>query len=1122
MAIRQPIITVLGHIDHGKCVAKGTNIFLADGKIDPVEEIFEKELVHGKSIVDEDGLIIELKDPIFVLGEEKNQIKKFMVTHLWKLKKDTLVKIQTENGFEIETTPEHPFPVLNEKFGISYVRASDLSENQFICVPKSLPIEVQNSLPVKERILECLKNSDFLVFIRKSFSQHVKILANINSYSMHYDDFYNNRLRISDFLALSKNHFNVEQIFDEIESVKQSTRKWRAGHSSKKIRLPKTDEELKNLFCFAGLFFGDGDNHSGKLTNNDFELLEFYKQFAEKTLGINCIIQKGHTSMEAFPKGGKTLVRFLQAVFEICPGKKSAHIQIPKVVMVAPNSFVSKFIQGYFDADGYVDSNNGLEITSNSKKMLEGLAFLLLRFNIRCFLRKNKNAYRLTIKGTQNVQNFAKYINFSLPTKKAKLEKYLQIAGTSRVLDSTPIGGKNIREVRKKFGIGNKRLKIPYLENTESYAHVSMNFLQKFEKILKKTIEECGKTYDNDSLNLFSNLDSLINGSLGFSRIAKKEFIKNEYGFVFDLTQPKTHNFVANGLLVHNTTFLDRIRGTTIAGREAGSITQHIGATEVPIGTIKKISGKLLEKYGFALEIPGLLFIDTPGHEAFINLRKRGGSIADLAVVIIDASQGIQQQTIEAIEILRSFRTPFILGLNKIDKIHGYEPSSGSFSENIKNQPQKTQKELDEKLYIIVGKMHELGFQSERFDRCENFAKQIAIVPLSAKTGEGIPECLMLLAGLSQKFLKEKLEIHESQAGKGNVLEVREEKGLGKTIDVILFDGVLSVNEKIVLAGKHGIIETKIRALLKPKPLDEIRDSRERFQNMQKVFAASGVKIAAPGLDEALAGSPLLALKTGKEHELVSREIKGIVAETQSVGPIIKADTLGALEATALLLESQLRMKPRKTDIGDVTRKDIIEAYGIKNEQPFKGVIFAFNVKVDEAALEEAKKKGIKIFTGNVIYRLLEDYAGWEKHEKEKEKTRKLASIACPGKIQLLPNHVFRKSKPAIVGVRVVAGKIRHDLQLMKANGTRIGKIVAIQSKSISLQEAKAGEEVAISISDAVIGRNLEEEETLYTFIPPKGIAELEKSIDLFSQEEKELLEEIRIIEAKTTEEVTG
>src|SRR3989338_9244629 len=324
------------------------------------------------------------------------------------------------------------------------------------------------------------------------------------------------------------------------------------------------------------------------------------------------------------------------------------------------------------------------------------------------------------------------------------------------------------------------------------------------------------------------------------------------------------------------TTFLDKIRGTAIAAREAGAITQHIGATEVPISVIRELSGELIEKYGFKIELSGLLFIDTPGHAAFTNLRKRGGSIADLAVLVVDLTQGFQPQTIEAIEILKSFKVPFIVAANKVDKIHGWASHYGTFTNSIKAQNESVQTDLDTKVYEIVGKLYELGFQSERFDRIADFTKQIPIIPVSAKLGDGIPETLLFLAGLSQRFLEKKLTINEDDPGVGTVLEIKEEKGLGKTMDVIVYDGVLSVGDEIVVGGKSGVIKAKVRALLEPKPLNEIRDPKEKFNNVKSVHAAARVKVAAPGLDQALAGSPMLVVKTGLEEQKIKDELKGL------------------------------------------------------------------------------------------------------------------------------------------------------------------------------------------------------------------------------------------------------
>jgi len=565
------------------------------------------------------------------------------------------------------------------------------------------------------------------------------------------------------------------------------------------------------------------------------------------------------------------------------------------------------------------------------------------------------------------------------------------------------------------------------------------------------------------------------------------------------------------------TLLLDRIRGTGIAEREAGKITQHIGATEVPISIINRISGELIKKFGFKTEIPGLLFIDTPGHEAFSNLRKRGGSIADISILVIDIMQGIQPQTKEAIEILKSYKVPFIVAANKIDNIEGYDSRQGSFSENLANQSEKAKKILDEKIYGLVGKLFELGFQSERFDRCNDFTKQIPLVPASAKTGEGLPEIIMLLAGLSQKFLKNKLLIDENKPGKGTILEVKEERGLGKTIDIILYEGMLKVNENIVLGGKHEIIETKIRALLKPPVMEEIRETSSKFVHAKEVHAAAGLKITAPNLGNALPGSPLMAVKTGNEKETLKEEIAEVKVETSAEGAVLKADTLGSLEAMVLLLEKQ-GLKPRIADIGEVTRHDIMEALAVKEKDFLQGIVFAFNVGIEASAEEEAKKREIKIFSGNVVYKLVEDYSAWIEEKKQAERKKVLEKVVLPARIVFMKGFVFRNSGPAIFGVKIKEGTLKPGIELMNKKGEKIGRLEAVQAKNEAVKEAKQNEEVAVSVSGATIGRNLKPGEELFSVIPKNNFTEFQKLREFFSDSDFELIEIIKQMEKQKGE----
>ncbi|ALV62173.1 Translation initiation factor 2, intein-containing [Thermococcus sp. 2319x1] len=570
------------------------------------------------------------------------------------------------------------------------------------------------------------------------------------------------------------------------------------------------------------------------------------------------------------------------------------------------------------------------------------------------------------------------------------------------------------------------------------------------------------------------------------------------------------------------TTMLDRIRNTRVAEKEAGGITQHIGATEVPIEVVKQLAGPLLSLWKGEIKLPGLLFIDTPGHEAFTSLRARGGSLADLAVLVVDINEGFQPQTIESIEILRKYRTPFVVAANKIDRIKGWKiVENEPFLVNIKKQDQRAVQELETKLWELIGKFYELGFQANRFDRVQDFRRELAIVPVSAKYGIGLPELLVLIAGLAQKYLEERLKIEVEGPARGTILEVREEVGFGTTIDVIIYDGTLRKDDVIVVGGKDKAIVTKIRALLKPKPLDEIRDPRYRFDQVEEVSAAAGIKIAAPNLEEALAGSPVIAARTEEEIEKARREIlkqiKSVIISTDKVGVIVKADTIGSLEALSKELQAK-NVPIRKADVGNISKTDVMEALSVKEEEPLYGVVIGFNVRVNEDAEEVAKAKKIPIFVGNVIYKIIEDYEAWVKAEEEKKKKELLAQTKFPGVIKIFPDerYIFRRSHPAIVGIEVIEGRIKPGYPLMKQNGEMVGVIKSIKSKEDFLQEAKKGDQVAIAIEGAIVGRHIHPGEILYVDISRDDAIRLAKELrDMLDETDIKALKETAKVKAQ-------
>jgi len=559
------------------------------------------------------------------------------------------------------------------------------------------------------------------------------------------------------------------------------------------------------------------------------------------------------------------------------------------------------------------------------------------------------------------------------------------------------------------------------------------------------------------------------------------------------------------------TSFLDFIRGTAVVSRESGAITQHIGATEVPIEIIYKVCGELLKAKKFSL--PGLLFIDTPGHHAFTSLRARGGSLADIAILVIDINEGFKPQTYESINILKQYKTPFIIAANKIDRISGWQKTDDIISKiRIEKQRPHVKNIFEENMYEMIGALSKNKLNSDLYYNITDFRKTIGIIPISAKTGEGIPEILMVLVGLAQRFLEAKLHI-ESGPGKGTVLEVKEEIGLGTTLDAIVYAGSIKNDDQIVIGTKEEPITRKIRALLKPKPLDEIRDPRERFDNVTDVHAACGIKISSPDLEGVIPGAPIRVVKDNIV-ELI-KEIKDqtkIDFELDEEGIIIKADTIGSLEA--LIKESKQKgIKIRKAEIGNVSKRDIIEADATND--PLNKIIFAFNVKILPEAKEELSDISITIFHEDVIYTIMENYDEWVFKKKEEIEKERREDFVHPGMIKFLPEYVFRLSHPAVFGVRVLSGRIKSNIRLMREDGKTIGSIKSIQSENKTVEEALQGQEVAISIEGITIGRQIKKGDILFTDIPVKDAKKL-KEMDVLNTDEKDVLNKIFDIKRKT------
>ncbi|MDG5758194.1 translation initiation factor IF-2 [Natronococcus sp. A-GB1] len=544
------------------------------------------------------------------------------------------------------------------------------------------------------------------------------------------------------------------------------------------------------------------------------------------------------------------------------------------------------------------------------------------------------------------------------------------------------------------------------------------------------------------------------------------------------------------------TSLLDKIRGSAVIEGEAGAITQHIGATAVPLDVISSIAGELVDPDDF--DLPGLLFIDTPGHHSFTTLRSRGGALADIAILVVDVNDGFQPQTLEALDILQRSQTPFIVAANKIDTVPGWNANEDSpINATYEAQSDRVRSRLDESLYEIIGNLSDEGFSADLYWRVQNFQRNVGVVPVSAMTGEGVPDLLAVMMGLSQRYMKEEMEIDVTGPGVGTVLEVKEEKGFGKTIDLVLYDGTLRASDTIVVGGTNEPIVTDVRALLQPRPLEEIR-TESRFEKVDEVSAATGIKVAAPDLGDAIAGAPVRVIRDRDRADVVAEvedELASIAVDTEETGVVVKADTLGSLEAMADALE-EAEVPIVRAEVGDVAPRDVSVASTA--EEGKEQVILGFNVDVLGDAEQRAEIEDVRVFTDEVIYQLIEEYEEFVDELERAQQDTILENIVRPARFRILPDHTFRQNNPAVVGVEVNSGTVQNNANVVKFEGNepeRVGQVKGIQEQGEDVDEARAGNRVSVAIDGPTVGRQIEEDDELWIEIPEKHAKILEQEL---------------------------
>ena len=544
-------------------------------------------------------------------------------------------------------------------------------------------------------------------------------------------------------------------------------------------------------------------------------------------------------------------------------------------------------------------------------------------------------------------------------------------------------------------------------------------------------------------------------------------------------------------------------RQASVMDREAGGITQHIGATEVPAKILNETCAELMQ--GRPFKSPGLLFIDTPGHHSFASLRNRGGALADIAILVVDIMEGLQPQTIESINILKQTKTPFVIAGNKIDRIHGWRcQKDRSFLASLQDQRQDVVDLFQQRYWKLVGQVSEHGINLERYDQIKDFRQSFPLVPMSAKEGEGLQDLLTVTVGLAERFLEDRLTDTLGPA-EGTILEMKDEIGMGKTIDVILHRGSLNVADTITVVSADGPFDVRIKGLKRARGMSEMRDAGDRWESVDTIHAAAGVKIIAQGLEKSLAGTTI-RLSSEEAWEEARKETQ-VSVELDEEGIVIKADTIGGLEALAFELK-KIEVPIRRATVGPVNKRDLMTAEAASS--PLNQIILGFSIEPNNEvrSLVNQGDDSVTWIGGDIIYHIIDQFEEWKEERKTAIDAATRENLIYPGKLLYLENHTFRNKGPAIVGMRVLGGRVHLGQRLMKVDGTAVGQIRSLRSRSSDeLKEAKQGEEVAVAIMGPTVGRHIEELEQFYVDIPESHVPRLAK-VEL-TELEKEILEEI-------------